>query len=52
MASEFDDLLAEVTKKDDLKIHGVLIKCIDKNGEFYANDYPCSYSFGPRIPEL
>lgn len=32
MSSDFDRLLAELTKKGDPKVHGVLMKCVDKNG--------------------
>ncbi|TVY18142.1 Acyltransferase LovD [Lachnellula arida] len=35
--SEFDFLLAQYTKKGNPKVHGVLAKCIDKNGnEIYS----------------
>lgn len=42
MANDFDSFLAEVTKKEDAIVHGLLIKCIDKNGGFCATtSAPC-----------
>lgn len=32
MATDFDTLLAERTKKGLANVHGVMIKCVDKKG--------------------
>jgi hypothetical protein len=31
--TDFDRILAEATKKGEATVHGVIIKCVDKNGE-------------------
>ncbi|KAF3766259.1 beta-lactamase/transpeptidase-like protein [Cryphonectria parasitica EP155] len=33
MTNEFDQLLAECTKKGSATVHGALMKCVDKNGK-------------------
>lgn len=30
--SDFDTMLAELTQKHNPKVHGVIMKCVDKNG--------------------
>lgn len=40
MTTEFDSLLAERTKKGEATVHGVLIKCVDKNGQCRAARVP------------
>lgn len=41
--SEFDNLLASFTEKGGAKVHGAIMKCVDKNGTFPSR-YQTSYS--------
>lgn len=46
--SDFDAFLAGYTKKENAKVHGVIIKCVDKTGMVHPTQ--CPYS--PLISEL
>jgi len=39
--ADFENLLNQYTRKDDPKVHGVLAKCIDKDGQSFQLCFWC-----------
>lgn len=42
--STFDQLVKEYTKKGEASVHGLMAKCVDKNGQS-SEAQPCDFNY-------